>query len=228
MPSGVGFSLRRKNMAMLQISKNDFLHSFPFFRECPETLVKDILSSARPHTIPEDQFVFREGDSCSVIAFLFSGEIRVYKIGDTGREITLYDVNEGEICLLNAACILSNQSYPAHALATLGGHALVLTAGEFLRLMNQYDDMRHFVFSGLSGRLISMMNLVEAVAFQRVDKRLRDYILEQAGDGVLRMTHQKIANELGTSREVISRLLEDFEKKGQIRLSRNRIDIVRL
>jgi len=170
--------------------------------------------------------VFHENDTCSVLAFLLSGKIRVYMIGDDGREITLYDVLEGETCILNVACILSSNPYPARAMVIEDGDAYIITAADFRRLVDQYAEMRTFVYAGLGGRLISMMKLVEEVAFRRLDVRLRDYIGEKKQDNVLNTTHQRIANDLGTSREIISRLLEELERKGAVALSRSKIEVL--
>jgi CRP/FNR family transcriptional regulator len=182
----------------------------------------------RPHHFEKDQMVFHENDTCTVLAFLLSGKIRVYMLGDKGREITLYDVVEGETCILNVACILSDNPYPARAMAVQDGDGLIVSAKDFRSLVDQYAEMRAFVYAGLGGRLISMMKLVEEVAFRRVDERLRKYIVDKKQDSVLTTTHQKIASDLGTSREIISRLLEDLARKGEISLSRNRIEVLHL
>ena len=209
-------------------TKQDFLQSFPFFRDNPDWLVTDILSVARPHTFQQGQAVFHEGDECSVIAFLISGVIRVFKVGDTGRQILLYEVREGQICILNAACIISDRPYPADAVVTADGEAFIVPASEFRRLMANVEEMRRFVFGGLSDRLIAVMNLVEEVAFRKMDERLRSYIREHAKDGRLLTTHQKIANDLGTSREVVSRLLDELERQGAVSLARNQIRVLRI
>ena len=208
--------------------REDFLNAFPFFQSCPDAMIEDIVGSLRRQALSRQQPVFRVGDVCGAIAFVLSGRIRVYTIGDSGREITLYDVERGQVCILNVACILSNQSYPALATVTRDGDALVMQAAEFLRLVHSYPEMRNFVFSGLGSRLLSMMGLVEEVAFRKLDDRLRDYLQKRSENSAVQTTHQKIANDLGTSREIVSRVLEDFEQRGMVRLSRNQIDIVRL
>lgn len=211
---------------MTTLSKEEFRSHFPYFQSCPDRLLDEVLSALRLHRFQKDQMVFHEHDTCSVLAFLLSGKIRVYMLGDDGREITLYDVLEGETCILNVACILSNNPYPARAMVMQDGDAYIISAEDFRRLVDQYAEMRAFVYAGLGGRLISMMKLVEEVAFRRLDVRLRDYITEKKEDNVLNTTHQRIANDLGTSREIISRLLEEFERKGAVALSRDRKSVV--
>lgn len=213
---------------MHQTLKTDFLDAFPFFQNCPASMITDIVSVMRPQSFPRQQAVFRVGDACSVIAFLLSGRIRVYTTGALNREITLYDVERGQVCILNVACILSHQTYPALATVAQEGNALMMQAKDFQRLVDTYPDMRNYVFSGLGGRLLNMMGLVEEVAFRKLGERLREYMARKSENGVLQITHQKIANELGTSREIISRMLEDFEQRGMVNLSRNQIDIIKL
>ena len=209
------------------MTDRDFLQRFPYFRTSPGPMVADILANTQRHHFEKNRNIFLESDPCSVIAFLLSGKIRVYMLGSDGREITLYDVLEGETCILNVACILSNSLYPARATVTEDAEGLVMPAVAFRDLVDRYAEMRTFIYSGLGGRLISMMKLVEEVAFRRLDERLRHYVEEKAENGTLRTTHQKIANELGSSREMVSRLLEDLERKGVLSLSRNQIQILK-
>jgi len=169
--------------------------------------------------------IYSEGDSCPAIAFILSGEIRVYKTGTSGREITLYDIGKGDTCILNASCILSGMSYPANAVSVQEGKMLLFPAADFRELIEKYQDVRNFVFTLLTKRLTSVMTLVEEVAFGRMDERLFDYLKEKTTDGRLDSTHQNIANDLGTAREVVSRLLKDFERKGLIAISRNAIQL---
>jgi len=199
-----------------------FIESFPSFKGQVQ-LVSEILSVAQHKAVPKDVQLYSEGDTCSAIAFVMSGGIRVFKIGEGGREITLYEIENGETCILNASCILSNMSYPAHAVTILDTELLLVPAHDFRGLLNRYAEMRNFVFSLLSRRLTSVMTLVEEVAFGRMDQRLLEYIEEKSEDGKLPATHQQIANDLGTSREVVSRLLKDFERRGMVALSRNLI-----
>ncbi len=210
----------------MKITTTDFLKAFHSFRKSNDSLVRDLLASARVVAFPAGNRLYSEGDACSAIAFVLSGEIRVYKSGETGREITLYEIGPGETCILNASCILSDRSYPANAVATADGEMLLVPAPAFRRLVDRYEDMREFVFSLLSHRLSGVMELVEEVAFGRLDERLRDYLVEKSENNVLETTHQKIANDLGTSREVVSRLLKDLERKRRVRLSRNSITLL--
>lgn len=212
---------------MVFMTQDDFLKTFPAFRGPSARMLQEFLSASRRQSVPAGTQLYREGDACASIAFVLSGEIRVYKIGQTGREITLYEIGPGETCILNASCILSGMSYPAHA-ATLTNTDLMLTpAATFHRMITESDEMRLLVFSILSRRLTTIMELVEEVAFGSMDKRLLDYLIEKSENGLIETTHQKIANDLGTSREVVSRLLKHYEHNQQVRLSRNSITLLK-
>jgi CRP/FNR family transcriptional regulator len=208
--------------------RRQLLDAFPYFKRVGPALVEEILMLLRPFSFTEGQYIYHERDSCSGIAFVLDGEIRVYKAGPGAREVTLYTVGEGEICILNAACILSGSHYPADATCTSGGKAYVLPAAEFRRLVDKYPEMRQFVLAGLSSRLFGIVYLMEEVLFRRLDERLKSYLLEKSESGIVSATHQNIANDLGTSREVISRMLSDLERNGKISVSRSKIEIINL
>jgi CRP/FNR family transcriptional regulator len=210
---------------MKKLSRNEFKEIFPIFRNSSDGLITELLSIADYQAFHKDKIIYTEGDACSAIAFLLSGEIRVYKIAESGREITLYEIGQGDTCILNASCILSKTTYPANAIATVGGTMLLIPGADFRRFIAQYEDMRNFVFALLSQRLTSLMTLVEEIAFGRMDERLMDYIIEKSENGTLYSTHQKIANDLGTSREVVSRLLKDLERRGKVIISRSSIHL---
>ncbi len=210
------------------MTADDFLKAFPLFRDSSlHNLVPALINSGYRRTIPRDARIYAEGDACSAIAFILSGEIRVYKVGETGREITLYEIGRGETCILNASCILAQTSYPANAVAISDVNVLLVPSAEFRSLVMNNEGMRDFVFTLLSRRLAAVMELVEEVAFGRMDQRLMEYLNEKSKNGALETTHQKIANDLGTSREVVSRLLKDFERKKQVKLSRNSIALLK-
>ena len=156
--------------------------------------------------------VFVEGDQAEAIALLLSGVVRVYKIGENGREITLYRFGNGESCILTANVILSRQTFPAIATVERDAEAVMIPAGAFRQWIGRYDLWRDFIFGLLSQRLASVIATVDEVAFRRMDVRVAAFLLARSQDGgQVHITHQQIAAELGSSREVISRLLESLE-----------------
>jgi CRP/FNR family transcriptional regulator len=208
--------------------KKKLLTVFPVFGRGSELLAEEIIRTSTPGSFNKGSFLYSEGDACEGIGFFLEGEVRVYKLSEGGREITLYEIYPGETCILNASCILSDSAYPAVAQALSDGKVLLTPASAFKRMIEKYPEMREFVFGLFSDRLSVIMELIEEVAFGRMDERLIDYLIGKSSDGVLTTTHQIIANDLGTSREVVSRLLKDLEGKGKVSLSRNRIDLLEL
>lgn len=209
------------------LTKEEFVKSFPAFRRSPGALVGELLDSGRTTTFPAGKQIYAEGDECSMIAFVLGGEVRVYKAAPSGREITLYEIGAGETCILNASCALSGTSYPAFATTVSETDVLLVPTTLFRKMAAEHEDMRNFVYELLSRRLSSVMELVEEVAFGRMDERLMEYLVEKSENNVLDTTHQKIANDLGTSREVVSRLLKNLERKRIVRLSRNSITLLK-
>lgn len=185
-----------------------------------------------PAVLPEGAYFYREGDSSALIPLIGTGSVRVFKSNESGREITLYHVGPGESCILTTSCVLTGTRYPASAMVEHGSPvtALVIPAGEFYKWVGEYEPVRCFVFDLMSERLISMMQLVEEVAFGRMDNRLANYLTQQfaqkTDDKTLIITHEQIADELGTAREVVSRLLKDFERSGAIEVARGRLKLL--
>ena len=156
--------------------------------------------------------------------------MRVFKLAESGQEITLYNVGAGEACPLNVSCILSDRPVPAMARVEEDVEALVIPAEIFRRWMAQYESLRTFVFETFATRLTEMMSLVEEVAFRRMDqrlaRRLQDIFLESGTPRTsVETTHAELASDLGTAREVVSRLLKEFERLGAITLSRGKITL---
>ncbi len=199
----------------------------PILEQGGPELIQEFRQKAFFAKIPTGGDVFVEGDLVDSIALLVSGVVRVYKIGETGREITLYRFGNGESCILTANAILSQKTFPAVATVEQEAEAVMIPAESFREWVRRYDLWREFVFDLLSERLSSVMVIVEEVAFRRMDARLSDFLLKrsQMSDSI-HITHQEIAAELGSSREVVSRLLEDFSSEGSISVSRGTITIL--
>lgn len=210
------------------IKEDRFLEIFPYFRSAPKSLVEGILSLSHHNKIPGNVLVKLEGDRCQDFVLMLSGEKRIYKVGGSSREITLYEIGPGNICILNASCILSNATLPANAATTRDTEVLLLSSQNFVDLVAEYEAMRTFVYSHINAGITSIMTLISEIAFGKMDERLLNYLVEKSGNNHVRRTHQHIAYDLGTSREVVSRLLKDFERQGLVVLSRNLIQLKNL
>jgi CRP/FNR family transcriptional regulator len=201
--------------------------ALPILKHADPRLVREFQDAAFFTRIPSGRDVFIEGDHVDAIALLVSGVVRVYKIGETGREITLYRFGNGESCILTANAILSQKRFPAVATVEKEAEAVMIPSDAFRDWVKRYDLWREFVFELLSERLSAVMAIVEEVAFRRMDARLASLLLERSQTSALvRVTHQEIASELGSSREVISRILEDFSAQRLLEVSRGSIRVL--
>jgi CRP/FNR family transcriptional regulator len=213
---------------MLDKSQFDRIaQALPLLSAAPPRLVQEFMQAAFHARIPAGRDVFLEGDRVDAIAILIHGVVRVYKIGETGRQITLYRFGDGQSCILTANAILSRRTFPAVATVEKEAEAAMVPAEAFRDWVGRYQPWREFVFDLLSARLASVMELVDEVAFRRMDVRVAAWLSERAVvKNPIHVTHQEIASELGSSREVISRLLEDLAEEGLVSVSRGQIEVL--
>lgn len=200
---------------------------FPILRRANSQAVFEFQEATFFANLPASRIVFAEGDRASALALILSGTVRVYKTGKTGREITLYRFGTGDSCILTANAILNNQPFPANAIIEQPVEAVMIPEDIFRDWVNRYPLWREFVFSLLSLRLTSVLSLVDDLVFRRLDERTASFLVQRNSvQNPIRITHQDLAAELGSSREVISRILEGFVASGLIRLSRGAIEIL--
>lgn len=201
--------------------------ALPFLARAEPEAVREFRDEAFIARAPAGKDVFVEGDRVGAIPLLVSGEVRVYQVGETGREITLYRFGGGESCVLTANAILSQQSFPAIATVEQDVEAVMVPAEAFREWVRRFDLWRDLYFDLVSQRLASVMAVVDEVAFRRMDTRVAGILLERGkANHPIPITHQEIAAELGSSREVISRILEDFGSRGWIQTGRGQIEIL--
>jgi len=201
--------------------------AMPILQQADDSLINELKREAQFMKIPAGHDVFVDGDRVDAIALLISGVVRVYKIGETGREITLYRFGLGQSCILSANAIMSQKSFPAIATVEENAEAVMIPSDVFREWVNKYDLWRAFVFDLLSERLSTVMMIVDEVVFKRMDRRVASLLLNQAKvQNPMLVTHQEIAAELGSSREVISRILEDFSKDELIDSGRGTIEVL--
>jgi CRP/FNR family transcriptional regulator len=203
-------------------------NQFPFLARFPEALLREFVRDAQYLKVDKGQPVCREGTLCSHLALLLSGVARVYKIAENGRDITLYRVEAGQSCILTASCIMSGTPFPAIAECERTAEAVVLPSPRVREWSSRSEVFREYLFGLMAHRLGSLIGTVEDVLFRRLDQRLAGYLLQRMdrSGSLLNTTHQEIASDLGSSREVVSRLLKDFEGQGLIGTGRGSLRIV--
>ncbi|HYA37630.1 MAG TPA: Crp/Fnr family transcriptional regulator [Candidatus Methylomirabilis sp.] len=201
-------------------------HAFPTLKAIQDPRWGALMSNAREVSIPPGTSVFHAGDACRNFLFVLDGSVRVEKIGENGREIVLYRVGSGETCLLTTSCLIAKERYPAEGVTETAVRAVALPDELFNEALALSSEFRGFVFTSFGARLTELMALVEAITFGRGDARLARRLLESdATSGEVVATHQQLAAELGTAREVVSRFLKEFERRGLVRLARGHIVI---
>ena len=201
--------------------------ALPLLQRADPQLVFEFQKAAFFAKISAGQDVFLEGDRVDGIALLISGIVRVYKVGESGRQITLYRFGNGQSCILTANAILSQKTFPAVAIVEKDAEAVMIPADVFRNWVGKYDLWREFVFDLLSQRLSSVMEIIDEVVFSRMDARLGALLITRSQvQNPIRITHQEIAAELGSSREVISRLLEDFSERGFVAVGRGEVELL--
>lgn len=201
--------------------------ALPILQGADARFVEEFRKAVFMANIPAGRDVFLEGDRIEAIALLLTGVVRVYKIGGSGREITLYRFGNGQSCILTVNAILNRQTFPAIATVEEDAEAVMIPADTFRAWVGRYDLWREFVFDLLAQRLSRMMEIVDEVVFRRMDARLASFLLGRCGvRNPMRITHQEIASELGSSREVISRLLEEMSQRELVRVSRGVIEVL--
>ncbi|MCB1377012.1 MAG: Crp/Fnr family transcriptional regulator [Alphaproteobacteria bacterium] len=199
--------------------------SVPAFRQLEAEALPLLEQGARLVRVGQGQAVFMPGQTCAAFLVVRAGSVKVCTVTEAGRELLLYRVGPGETCVLTTACLLSSQDYDAEGVAETDTEAVVIPKAVFDQLLGQSARFRHFIFSSYGERLHGLIALVQEVSLRQVDRRLARFLAEKGDLGPIEMTHQDIAAEIGTAREVVSRLLKHFESQGLLRLERRRIVI---
>lgn len=171
--------------------------------------------------------LFRTGDACEGYLLVLEGSLRVSLPGEGGHAILLYRVGPGESCVLTTTCLLGRQAYPVEGVVETRLEGLLLPTPTVEALIEASPAFRRFALGRIGDRLADLLALVSEVAFRRTDARLAGWLVERSArlGRRLEVTHEAIAKELGTAREVVSRLLEELERRGHVRLGRGTVEL---
>lgn len=206
----------------------DWTEQFSGIAGLDERLRNRLRMRAQIRKFPAGTVLFGPDKPPSHMLLLLEGTVRVHKQSETGREIVLYRVNAGDSCVMTSACLLAYEGgINAEGVAETDIRAVAIPRSEFDDLMADSRDFRNFVFSAYAKRISDLFYIIDEIAFRRLDIRLAQKLLELAGStDAVRATHQTLAAELGTAREVVTRQLQEFQRRDWVRLSRGVIDLL--
>lgn len=205
----------------------DWISQFPGLARLGPDLRATLLKQSLILTVPAGTVVFGPGKPPEHLLLLLDGRVRVQQTSEEGREIVLYRVAAGESCVMTTACLLAHEDYSAEGIAETDVRAAAIPRARFDDLASRSVEFRTFIFTAYARRMSDLFMVIEEIAFQRLDIRLAQKLIELARDtGQIRATHQQLAAELGTAREVISRQLGEFQRRGWIRQARGVVDLL--
>lgn len=208
------------------LKKLTWRHNFPGLAGVSKTASDLLDQSASPVVLNEGAAIFGPGNPAENLFLLASGTVRVQQLSEAGCEIVLYRVHAGESCVLTTACLLAFEDYSAEGIAETDVEAILIPRDTFDELMLISKEFRAFVFETYSKRITGLFRVIEDIAFNRMDIRVANKLLKlHDAQNRLHMTHQQMAVALGTAREVISRQLKEFERRGWLILSRGTIEL---
>jgi len=204
----------------------EWLRQFPALDAERDPRIRELFTQAQVVRLPVGQPVFHAGAACRHYLLVIEGEVRVYMVSDSGREVTLYRVGRGGSCVLTTSCLLGGEVYPAAAITESAVTAVVMPFESFEAAMDGSRVFRGFVFANLGQRLAQVIHRMEEVALGGIDARLIHLVLARMdADKVVDATHEAMARELGTAREVVSRHLKRFEAQGLLHLRRGKVQV---
>ncbi len=208
-------------------SDTDWIDRFSGLRKLPAEIRADLVRGSQIVALPAGTAVFAPGQSADHLLLLLDGTVRVQQRSDTGREVFLYRVHAGESCVLTTACMLAFEDYSADGIAETDVTAVAIPRATFDDLVARSTVFRHFVFAAYSRRITDLFTLIDDIVFQKMDVRLASRLLELAdADQIVRATHATLGTELGTAREVISRTLAEFQRRGWVEQARGELRLI--
>jgi len=201
------------------------LTSYPFIEKLEPEALDFLQAHLKPIKIPKNNLLFYQGDVCDNILWLTKGEVRLYTQSDKIEEITLYTLQAGEQCIVNTASLLSQTESIASAETMTDIEGYLIDVESVKTLAKLSDVYQSYLFSLYQLRFASLTNLINDIKFKHLDERILEW-LEKQNTKIIETTHEQLANELGSSRVVVSRLLKELEQKEKLILHRGRIELL--
>jgi CRP/FNR family transcriptional regulator len=209
----------------MQNTNISWLEQFPELSDLDPHAKELLAKYSRIVEAPIGTIGYREGTPCGAYVMRLAGKSRVYKMSASGREILLYRVAAGETCVITTTCLLGNSDYPASTIVEEPIRDVLIPASAFNQLMIDSAVFRKFVMSNYGALISDLIVLLDEVAFHSLDARIAKVLLDAKSSQITR-THQQIADELGTAREVVSRQLKRLELKGAVSLGRGQVEVI--
>lgn len=202
---------------------------FPFWEELTPYQQELLISSAVKRTVKKGTVIYNGSSDCLGLLLVSSGQLRAYILSQEGREITIYRLFDRDTCMFSASCMLRNLQFDITIEAEKDSELWIIPPDIFKKLMDESLPVSNFVNQVIAGRFSEVMWLMEQVLWKSFDKRLAAFLMEESNieeSDIIKITHEKIANHLGTAREVVTRMLRYFQNEQLIRLSRGTIEII--
>ncbi|WP_425091492.1 Crp/Fnr family transcriptional regulator [Tropicimonas sp. S265A] len=201
-----------------------WIDNFKGLSRLPDDLRAALAAGSQIVSVPAGTQVFAPGQTADSLLLLLAGTVRVHQTSETGRDVFLYRVHAGESCVLTTACMLAFEDYSAEGTAETDVTAVAIPRKTFDDLVAKSPVFREFVFTAYSRRITDLFTLIDDIVFQRMDVRLAARLLELAdADNIVHATHAMLGTELGTAREVVSRTLAEFHRRGWVEQARGEV-----
>lgn len=207
--------------------ENTWINKFKGLSRLPSDIRAELVAGSKIVSVPAGTRIFAPGQTADNLLLLLDGTVKVQQKSETGREVFLYRVHAGESCVLTTACMLAFEDYAAEGTSETDVKAVAIPRGTFDDLVAKSPVFREFVFTAYSRRITDLFTLIDDIVFQRMDVRLAARLLELADeDNLIHATHAVLGTELGTAREVVSRTLSEFQRRGWVEQSRGEVRLI--
>lgn len=202
---------------------------FPVWSKLTPRQQETLSGAALDRTVPKGSVIHRDHLECTGLVLVGSGRLRAYILSEDGREVTIYRLLDGDVCLFSASCILHNIQFDVSIEAEKDTQVLVIPPEVYRALMEESAPVANYTNDLMSSRFSEVMWRIEQIMWKSFDRRLANFLLEESaleGTDTLSITHEKIAQHLGSAREVVTRMLRCFQQEGLVKLSRSRVELL--
>jgi CRP/FNR family transcriptional regulator len=208
---------------MHELDPKELMKTFPLF---DSSVASFIANSAETRTFAPGEVLMKPGQFFKYAMLILSGRVKLYREGEDGGEFFMYFLESGDACALSMLCVARNESSTIMAVTVEETELVMIPIQHMDNLMKNYPSWYHFVIETYRSRFEEVLNVIDQIAFKNMDERLEWYLKKQASvlGNTLQLTHNQIAHDINSSREVVSRLLKKLEKSGSIKMDRNHIE----